>query len=78
MKKNDGFSIKKFATRLFTLRNEAGYTQEEVCKLLLERYQYETNKGMISKYENGKHEPNIYFVDIVSDLFGVSMEYLSG
>ena len=45
MKKNDGFSIKKFATRLFTLRNEAGYTQEEVCKLLLERYQYERTEN---------------------------------
>lgn len=78
MKKRAGFSMHKFSTRLFTLRKEAGYTQEELCTLLKERYQYETNKGVISRYESGKHEPNLYFVDIVSDLFGVCMDYLSG
>ncbi|MDD4422525.1 MAG: LexA family transcriptional regulator [Eubacteriales bacterium] len=78
MKKKPRFSMKKFSTRLYALRKESGYTQEELCERLFTKYEYKTNKGVISKYENGKHEPNLYFVDIVSDLFGVSIDYLSG
>lgn len=73
-----GFSVTKFSTRLKELRIENGLTLEELCNRLAMKYDYSTNKGVISKYENGKHEPNLYFVDIVSDLFGVSMDYLSG
>jgi repressor LexA len=78
MGKINNFEKSKFAIRLHDLRKEHELTLDELAKVLLDRYQYRTNKSIISKYENGVHEPNFYFIDIVSDLFDVSPDYLTG
>jgi repressor LexA len=64
--------------RLFHLRTENKMTQDELCKILSEKYDYEINKSMISRYEKGIHEPNYYFIDLVSSVFGVTSDYMMG
>jgi repressor LexA len=64
--------------RLLQLRKENNMTQDELCKILFERYSYEVNKSIISRYEKGVHEPNFYFVDLVSSVFGVTSDYMMG
>jgi repressor LexA len=53
-------------------------TQEELSKILLERYNFEINKSLISRYEKGIHEPNYYFIDLVSSVFDVTSDYMMG
>jgi repressor LexA len=53
-------------------------SQEELCKRLLEQNDYKINKSLISRYEKGIHEPNYYFIDIASSVFGVTTDYMMG
>lgn len=64
--------------RLLQLRKENNMTQDELCKILKDRYNYETNKSLISRYEKGIHEPNYYFIDLASSVFGVTTDYIMG
>lgn len=62
--------MKDFAKRLKDLRNERGYTQEELAKLL------NTSRSTIGMYEQGKREPNFEMQEAIADLFNVNMDYL--
>jgi repressor LexA len=70
--------VSKFSDRLHYLRKENKFSMEELCNILLEKYDYSTNKSMISKYEKEVHEPNFTFINHVADIFGVSVDYMMG
>lgn len=58
-------------------RKENGYTQEELAKILREKYGLGTDRAMISKWETGFQEPQIHTVTCLADLFGVSIDFLN-
>lgn len=61
-----------FKDRLKSLRYEKGLTQEEIGLLLNQ------TKSNISKYENGRLQPNMKTVNFLSTFFDVSTDYLLG
>jgi repressor LexA len=67
-----------FSDRIYTLRKENNLSLEELANNLNKKYDMNTNKGTISKYENGEHVPGFTFVDNCSDYFGVTSDYLMG
>jgi len=70
--------MSKFADRLFSLRTQNKLTQEGLSDILKDKYDVETNKSMVSKYEKGIHEPGFTFIDYVADYFGVTTDWLMG
>ena len=62
----------KFALRLKELRQERGIGQIELAKKL------EVSKGIISLWENGLREPNIYSLIKLAKFFCVTIDYLVG
>lgn len=58
-------------------RKENGYTQEELAKILRDKYGLGTDRAMISKWETGFQEPQIHTVTCLADLFGVSIDFLN-
>jgi repressor LexA len=70
--------MSKFADRLFYLRTENKLTQDGLCEILREKYNLDTNKSMISRYEKGIHEPGFTFIDYTADYFGVTVDWLMG
>ena len=61
-----------FSETLKHLREDAGYTQEELAKTL------SVSKTTISHYEIGLNMPNIVTLLQIADLFNVSLDYLMG
>lgn len=68
----------RLGSRLNALRCEAGLSLSYVAERLNREYGANTNKGMISKYENGIHEPSATTIYCLSRIFNVSPEYLMG
>lgn len=62
----------KFALRLKELRQERGIGQIELAKKL------EVSKGIISLWENGQREPNMYSLIKLAKFFCVTIDYLVG
>lgn len=62
----------KFALRLKELRQERGIGQIELAKKL------EVSKGIISLWENGLREPNMYSLIKLAKYFNVTIDYLVG
>jgi transcriptional regulator with XRE-family HTH domain len=62
----------KFGDRLKSVRLENSMTQEELGNLLSK------SKNNISQYETGKREPDLETLNIISDYFKVSLDYLLG
>ena len=62
----------KFAGNLKNLRMEKGIGQVELAK------QIGVSKGIISLWENGLREPNMFSLIILAKYFGVSIDYLVG
>ena len=62
----------KFALWLKELRQERGIGQIELAKKL------EVSKGIISLWENGLREPNIYSLIKLAKFFCVTIDYLVG
>lgn len=58
--------------RLFELRNEKGYSQRDIAKLLF------ISQGTYNNWENGKTEPSIDNLIKCSKIFGVSIDYIVG
>ena len=61
-----------FARRLKELRIEKRLTQEELAKRL------GVTKSAISMYERGIRRPTFEIADLITDFFGVSINYLNG
>ena len=62
----------KFAGILKNLRMEKGIGQVELAK------QIGVSKGIISLWENGLREPNMFSLIMLAKFFGVSIDYLVG
>ena len=73
-----GVILSKFSERLYELRKDNNLTQQQLCQNLESKYGFETNKSMISKYEKNIHEPGFSFIDLASDYFGITTDYLMG
>ena len=61
-----------FAIRLKELRQEKGIGQIELAKSI------EVSKGIISLWENGQREPNMYSLIKLAKFFNVTIDYLVG
>lgn len=68
--------MRRIGERLNTIRREAGLSLTDVADRLNRDYGANTNKGMISKYENGIHEPSASTIFCLSRIFNVSSDYL--
>ncbi len=68
----------RLGSRLNSLRCEAGLSLSYVAERLNHEYGANTNKGMISKYENGIHEPSATTIYCLSRIFNVSPDYIMG
>lgn len=66
----------RIGSRLNQIRREAGLSLSDVADRLSREYGANTNKGMISKYENGIHEPSASTIYCLSRIFGVSSDYI--
>jgi len=64
--------------RLHQLRKERQMTQEELARILVEKYGCRTNKGMISKYERNEHEMKGYLAACIAEIFNVDVAYITG
>jgi transcriptional regulator with XRE-family HTH domain len=64
--------------RLRRVRKAAGMTLDDLAAALNKEYGTHANKGTISKYENGIHEPNASTIFCLSRILGVSVDYLMG
>jgi repressor LexA len=63
--------------RIKYYRKQNGYTQEELAKILREKYALGTDRVMVSKWETGFQEPQMHTVACLADLFGVSLDDLN-
>ncbi len=68
----------EFGLRLRQARKTAGLTLQACADRLNSRYGMCINKGSISKYENGIHEPSISLVHCLSEILDVDRDYLLG
>ena len=71
-------AVSEVGLRLQRLRRKAGLSQAAVAERLNRDFNAHVNKGMISKYENGIHEPSAGTVFCLAKVLGVSTEYLMG
>ncbi len=68
----------RIGNRLNAIRKEAGLSLTDVAERMNRDFGANTNKGMISKYENGIHEPSASTIYCLSRVFGVSVDYING
>lgn len=64
--------MNKYGLRLKQLREQAGYSQEDLAKLL------NTSRSRIGMYEQGRRQPDFEMQEAIADLFNVSIDYLFG
>ncbi len=64
--------------RLKQLRKQSGLSLSDVADRLNREFSANANKGMISKYENGIHEPSAGTIFCLAKVLGVSADYLMG
>ncbi len=64
--------------RIKEVRKEAGLSLGSIAERLNKEFAANTNKGMLSKYENGIHEPSASMVYCMGLIMGVSSDYLMG
>lgn len=60
----------KFAERLKIIRKECNYTQQNVSELL------GVTRATYSRYETGQREPNVEMLKKISNVLGVSADFL--
>lgn len=66
------------SNRIKALRKELNMTQGDLCRVLNDKYNMNTPQSTISKWENNKQQPEINNLRVLSQIFGVTMNYLSG
>ena len=64
--------IKIYGKRLRELREQNGYTQETLSKIL------NISRSSIAMYEQGKRQPDFETQEAIADLFNVPLDYLFG
>lgn len=68
----------EIGARLKKIRKESGLSLKDIADRLNREYGASTNKGMISKYENGIHEPSASTIFCLGRILGVSSDYILG
>lgn len=61
-----------FGKRLRKLRRDKDITMDDMAKDL------STTQATLSRYENGKRKPDVDFLEMLSDYFDVTTDYLLG
>ena len=61
-----------FPSKIRKARNTTGFTQKEVEK------ETGIKQSTLTKYENGKLEPDLEKLGILADFYGVSVDWLLG
>lgn len=64
--------MNKFGRRLKLIREEKGYTQEQLARVL------GITRSRLSMYEQGKREPSFELQEAIADFFNVDLDYLLG
>ena len=64
--------MKKFSTRLISLRKERGETQNDLAKVINKK------RSTVSGYETEGKEPDLETVAILAQHFGVTTDYMLG
>lgn len=72
MRTNPDSRLNIFATRVKMLREERGWTQEQLAARL------GTTKSLICYYENAAREPKMTMLAKMTDVFDETAEYLMG
>lgn len=72
-------AMKTFGSKIKELRKDKSLTQNELIKIINEKYGRNISKSMISKWENDREEPQ-KFSDVVAlaNFFNVKADYLIG
>lgn len=52
-------------------------TQDELAKLLREKYGLKTTRPMVGKWEIGYQTPEMYTIKCIADILGVTIDYLT-
>ena len=64
--------------RIKSLREENGWLQQELADRLKQKYQLNTNRVTVTKWETGKQYPTAYPIKCIAELFDVTMDYIIG
>jgi len=64
--------------RLIELRNEKSLTMDLFVYDINARFSINLNKGLVSKWENGKNEPSLRYAVYLAQYYDVSLDYLLG
>lgn len=65
-----------FAQNLAAELHTAGYTQEEFCQKINERYKLKIKRSSVSYWTTGKQIPEIKTIQNISNFFGHSIDYM--
>ncbi len=68
--------MSELGERIKTLRKEKGFTQSRLMEILRNDYNMKTDRVMISKWETGFQTPHIDTLKILSEVLGVSVDFL--
>ena len=66
------------AKRIRELRKSNGYTQEQLAKILREKYNLKTDRVTVGRWETDYQTPEMYAISCLSKIFNVTIDYLNG
>jgi transcriptional regulator with XRE-family HTH domain len=64
--------------RLRSLREEKGLTLDMLVYDLNNKFDVDINKGLVSKWENGRNDPSLKYGKLLAQYYDVSLDYLVG
>lgn len=67
-----------FRDRLRYLRETKGLTQGDLALIISQKTGEICARTSVSKWENGKHDPSPLYLETLAEIFGVSIDYLTG
>jgi len=66
----------KLGQKIKKAREDSDLTLDELSSIFNKKYGFATNKGMISKWENGITTPSLQFIQAYAKEFNVDLNYL--
>lgn len=69
--------MKNIGEKLKDLRQSRNYTMDELLNIMNSNFDLSVSRGMISRWENNKAYPATKYLIAYSDIFNVSMDYLT-
>lgn len=70
--------MNELGNKLKGLREKKGVSMDKMCEDLASTYGVNLAKSTISKWENGKTEPTLAYIRLLSKYFDVSLDYIIG